>query len=192
MGETRRHGWKLKISLVIKTSKTYYFHKTYLSILIGMFLLTISCQRQSDMQTEGVKELQGVWVQDSVENQDQLLSYTLHEFTFRCDSIYAVMNVHAKTKTIPDSCYKNGNWKEYGKGVYVQRGDSLIVEGIYTKANWKQKGSGCYKQGQYLPRFKIISVSADTVVLQNKFDSKPITLRKTQDITCVPKKRWVM
>ncbi|MBD1429551.1 fumarate hydratase [Sphingobacterium sp. SGL-16] len=177
---------------MIKTSKTYHFYNTYLSILIGMFLLTISCQRQSDMQTEGVKELQGVWVQDSVDNQDQLLSYTLHEFTFRCDSIYAVMNVHAKTKTIPDSCYKNGNWKEYGKGVYVQRGDSLIVEGIYTKANWKQKGSGCYKQGQYLPRFKIISVSADTIVLQNKFDSKPITLRKTQDITCVPKKRWEM
>ena len=149
-----------------------------------------ACYRHSDMQTEGVKDLQGVWVQDSVANQQQLLSYTLHTFTFRCDSIYTEMDVHSKTKTIPDSCFKNGNWKEYAKGVYVQRGDSLIVEGIYTKENGKQKISGCYKTGQYLPRFKIISVSADTVILQNKFDSDPIILHKTQDIICKPKKRW--
>ena len=144
------------------------------------------------MQTEGVKDLQGVWVQDSITNQDQLLSYTLHSFTFRCDSIYTEMDVHAKTKTMPDSCFKDGNWKEYAKGVYVQRGDSLIVEGIYTRENGKQKISGCYKNGQYLPRFKIVSISADSVVLQNKFDSNPIVIRKIKDITCVPKKRWEM
>lgn len=192
MGKTRRNGWKFKISLVSKLSVTYNFPKAYLTILVGMLFTLASCYRHSDMQTEGVKELQGVWVQDRIANQDQLLSYTLHELTFRCDSIYTLMQVHAKTKTMPDSCYKNGQWQEYAKGVYVQRGDSLIVEGIYTKENWKQKVSGCYKQGQYLPRFKIISIAADSIVLQNRYDSSPITLRKTQDITCVPKKRWEM
>nr|WP_262903851.1 fumarate hydratase [Sphingobacterium bovistauri] len=157
-----------------------------------MLFTFASCYRHSDMQTEGVKELQGVWVQDSIPNQDQLLSYTMHEFTFRCDSIYTTMNVHAKTKTMPDSCFKNGNWKEYAKGVYVQRGDSIIVEGIYTKENWKQKGSGCYKQGQYLPRYKIISITDSLVVLQNRFESTPTVLRKKLDIICVPKKRWEM
>lgn len=155
-----------------------------------MLFTVIGCQRHSDMQTEGVFELQGVWVQDSVENQDKLLSYTLNTFTFRCDSVYTTMDVHAKVQKIPDSCYNNGNWQEYAKGVYVQRGDSIIVEGIYTKENGKQKISGCYKQGQYLPRYKILFMSADSVVLQNKFESSPIVLRKTQDIVCVPKKRW--
>lgn len=157
-----------------------------------MLFAFASCYRHSDMQTEGVAGLQGVWVQDSVANKDQLLNYTLHEFTFRCDSIYATMDVHAKTKTMPDSCFKDGNWKEYAKGVYVQRGDSLVVEGIYTRENGKQKISGCYKNGQYLPRFKIITIATDSIVLQSKFESKPIILRKTQDIICVPKKRWEM
>ena len=144
------------------------------------------------MQTEGVPFLQGVWVQDSLPYQDQLLNYSLHQFTFNCDSIYAVMDMHASTKTMPDSCFKDGNWKEYAQGVYVQRGDSIIVEGIYTKENGKQKISGCYKNGQYLPRFKLVYSSADSVVLENRFDSNPIILRKVKDVTCVPKKRWEM
>ena len=155
-----------------------------------MLLSFTACQRHSEMQSEGVQALQGVWIQDSIPHQDQLLSYTLHEFTFRCDSVYVTMDVHAKNKTIPDSCYKNGNWKEYAKAVYVQRGDSIIVEGVYTKENFKQKISGCYKTGQYLPRFKIVNLSTDSVVLQSRYESTPIILRKTQDITCVPKKRW--
>lgn len=144
------------------------------------------------MQTEGVPFLQGVWIQDSIPYQDQLLNYTLHQLTFTCDSIYTVMNVHAKTQTVPDSCYKNGNWKEYAQGVYVQRGDSILVEGIYVRENGKQKISGCYKSGQYLPRFKLVYYDKDSVVLENKFDSKPIILRKVKDITCIPKKRWEM
>lgn len=175
-----------------KLSKKYNLTRAYLSILLGMLFTIASCYRHSDMQTQGVAGLQGVWIQDSVDNQEQLLNYTLHQFTFRCDSMYAVMDVHAKNKTIPDSCYNNGNWKEYAQGVYVQRGDSLVVEGIYTRENGRQKISGCYKNGQYLPRFKIISIAADSIVLQSKFESKPMTLRKTQDITCVPKKRWEM
>jgi len=158
--------------------------------VVGLMFFISACQRHSEMQTEGVPFLQGVWVQDSIPLQDQMMNYTLHQFTFTCDSIYTVMDVHAKTKTIPDSCYKNGNWKEYAQGVYVQRGDSILVEGIYAKENGKQKISGCYKFGQYLPRFKLVYHSEDSVVLESRFDSKPIILRKIKDITCVPKKRW--
>lgn len=157
---------------------------------MGMLFCLSACQRHSEMQTEGVQALQGVWVQDSIPNQSKMLNYTLHEFTFRCDSVYVTMHVRAKTKTIADSCYKDGNWTEYAKAVYVQRGDSIIVEGVYTKENGKQKISGCYRSGQYLPRFKLAYHSADSVVLENRFESKPIILKKTKDITCVPKKRW--
>lgn len=158
--------------------------------MVGMLFAFVACQRHSDMQDEGASFLQGVWLQDSVPHQDQLLSYTLHELRFTCDSVYTTMHVHAATKTMPDSCFKDGRWTEYAKAVYVVREDSLIAEGVYTRDNWKQRISGCYKQGQYLPRFKILHYTADSLVLQNRFDSSPMILRKTADIICVPKKRW--
>lgn len=163
-----------------------------LIFILGMLTLFTACQRHSEMQTEGVSFLQGVWTQDSIPQQDEMLSFTLHEFTFTCDSLYTQMHVKSKTKTMPDSCFNDGAWTEYAKGVYVLRGDSIVVEGIYTKANGKQKISGCYKSGQYLPRFKLVYHDKDSVVLENRFDSRPIILRKIKDITCVPKKRWEM
>ena len=162
--------------------------KAYLLLTIGMLLLFGSCKFNSEMQTEGASYLQGEWKQDSIQNQNQMLQYTLTEFRFTCDSIYARMYVHAKTKQIADSCYNNGSWIEHAKGLYVVRGD--IVDGIYIKENGKQKLSGCYRQGQYLPRFKVVYHSKDSLVLENKFDQRPIILRKTKDVICVPKKRW--
>lgn len=142
------------------------------------------------MQTQGADFLQGIWVQDSVPLQEQRIRYTLHEVKFICDSLYTTFLVHDKIQNMSDSCYNNGQWAEYAKGVYVVREDSLIVEGLYTKSNWKQKISGCYREGQYLPRFHIEKISPDSIVLKNKFDHTPITLRKIEDVKCVPKKRW--
>ncbi len=159
---------------------------------MGILFLLGSCTRHSDMQDEGADFFQGVWVQDSVSNSSETLNYNLHEFKVTCDSIYATIKVQNKIKTIPDSCYGDGNWKEYAKAVYVVRGDSIIVEGVYTKENGKQKISGCYKNGPYVPRFKIAYSSKDSVVLENRFEARPIVLKKVADITCVPKKRWEM
>src|SRR5690606_19907675 len=142
------------------------------------------------MQYEGAAYLQGVWTQDRIPLQDELLHYTLHELRFTCDSIYATLHTTAKVRNIADSCYNGGQWTEYAKGIYVVRGDSLIVDGLYTKADWRQKISVCYRIGQYLPRFKITRYTADSLVLENRYDPRPILLRKTADITCVPKKRW--
>lgn len=165
--------------------------KTYLLLFaVGMFLFFAGCRFNSDMQTAGASYLQGEWVQDSIPGQDQMLQYTLSGFKFTCDSVYAELQVHAKNQTIPDSCYKDGNWTEYAKGIYVVRGDSLLVDGIYTKENGKQKISGCYRQGQYIPRFRIAYHSNDSLILENKFDQRPIILRKTKDVTCVPKRRY--
>src|SRR5690606_17504024 len=166
-------------------------HIVYRLIIAGiLFLCTESCRFNPDMQSEGASFLQRVWVQNSIPMQDALLQYTLHEFKFTCDSIYAVMHTTATVKNVADSCYHNGHWTEYAKGVYVVRGDSLIVDGLYTKSNWKQKISGCHRSGQYLPRFKIVRYSADSLVLESRYDQRPILLRKTKNITCIPKKRW--
>ena len=142
------------------------------------------------MQTEGTDYLQGVWVQDSIAHQDQMIDYSLHEFRFVCDSMYTTMHVNSKIQRIPDSCYQDGHWTEYARAVYVVRGDSLIAEGIYTKPNGKYKASGCYRTGTYLPRFRIAQHSADSLVLESRYDQRPLVLRKVQGISCVPKKRW--
>ena len=129
-------------------------------------------------------------MQDSIPLQDALLQYTLHELKFTCDSIYATMRVTSKVRNIADSCYNDGSWTEYAKGIYVVRGDSLIVDVLYTKDNWRQKISGCYRIGQYLPRFKIVRYTTDSLLLENRYDPRPLLLRKTADITCIPRKRW--
>lgn len=159
--------------------------------LVGiLFLLVGGCRLNSDMQYRGADYLQGVWVQDSIHMQDALLQYTLHELKFTCDSIYTTMHVRSKVRNVADSCYNGGQWTEYAKGIYVVRGDSLIVDGLYTKPDWRQKISGCYRIGQYLPRFKIVRHSADSLTLESRYDPRPLLLRKTADITCVPRKRW--
>ncbi|WFB62996.1 fumarate hydratase [Sphingobacterium sp. WM] len=171
-------------------NKTYFQLKACLPILLGMLFLLPACQRHSDMQGEGAAYLQGVWVQDSIPGQEQMLNYTLHKVRFICDSVYVEMDVKNSVQSIPDSCYQGGKWKEYAKAVYSIRADSMIVEGVYTRENGKQKISGCYKHGPYVPRYLIKSKSKDSLVLENKFDSRPIVLRKVMDVTCVPKKRW--
>lgn len=162
---------------------------SFILISCGGLLLT-GCQFNSEYQHPGADYLQGVWVQDAQPLHEDLLQYTLHEFRITCDSVYAVMHTHSKVKNIPDSCFNDGHWTEYAKGVYVVRGDSMLVDGLYTRADGKQKISGCYRSGQFLPRFEIVSYSADSLVLQSRYDQRPIILRKTTDITCVPKKRW--
>lgn len=144
------------------------------------------------MQGEGADFLQGIWIQDDVIAQNERLRYTLHEFKFVCDSIYTTLHMYDKVQNMNDSCYNNGQWEEYAKGVYAVRGDSLIVDGLYTKEDGKQKISGCHRKGQFLPRFEVTHISPDSVVLRNKYDHTPITLRKVENITCVPKKRWEM
>lgn len=163
--------------------------KTVVCFLLAAGLFA-SCTRNSEYQHEGADFLQGVWVQDRVPLQDELIQYALHEFKFTCDSIYSTIHTYSEVKNIADSCFNGGQWTEYAKGVYVVRGDSLIVDGLYTRENWRQKISGCYRSGQYLPRFKIVHYSSDSLVLQNRFDQRPVILRKIADITCVPRKRW--
>jgi len=159
--------------------------------IVGMFVLcAMGCRFNPEIQNEGAGYLQGEWVQDSIPMQDALLKYTLHHLKFTCDSIYATLHVSAKVRNIADSCYNDGQWTEYAKGVYVVRGDSLIVDGLYTKSDWKQKISGCYHIGQYLPRFKIVRHSTDSLWLESRYDQRPLLLRKNADITCIPKKRW--
>lgn len=153
-----------------------------------LIFMLVSCRANSDMQGEGDLYLQGSWITDSVINQDQLLRYELIDFRFNCDSVFVKIKTFSKAKMDVDSCYGNGEWNEYARGVYAVRGDSLIIQATYTHENWRQKLSGCHHIGQYLPRFKIVKETKDSLYLENRFSHNPTQLVKTETTVCVPKK----
>lgn len=155
-----------------------------LLLISGLFA---SCSRLPNVQGKGEAFLQGVWNQDSIPNAGKLLSYTQHKFKFTCDSFYVDLTTHSKVNYYPDSCFNNGVWKEYAKGVYEVRNDSLILEGTYTKANYKQKISGCFQIGRYIKSFYIKSFEPNKLFLQSAGDQRECNLILKEKIICKPK-----
>ncbi|MCX2450401.1 fumarate hydratase [Pedobacter sp. PLR] len=161
--------WRLMLSLLL---------------ISGLFA---ACTRLPNVQGKGEAFLQGVWNQDSIPNKEQLLNYTQHKFKFTCDSFYVDLTTHSKVNYYSDSCFNNGVWKEYAKGVYEVRNDSLILEGTYTKANYKQKVTGCYQIGRYVRSFFVKSFEPEKLSLVNASDQRECNLVLKEKIVCEPK-----
>lgn len=163
--------------------------KKPLYFLLSTFLIFTyaSCTRLPDVQGKGEVFLQGIWNQDSIANSVKLLNYTQHRFKISCDSFYVDLTTHSKVNYYEDSCFNKGVWKEYAKGTYVVKGDTLLLTGTFTKANYKQKASGCYRNGQYISNFKIKSSSPTSLILENLNDQRECALVLKEKITCVPK-----
>ncbi|MEJ7557213.1 MAG: fumarate hydratase [Pedobacter sp.] len=159
-------------------------------ILVGCILFlcfVVGCTRLPDIQGKGSAAFQGVWNQDSVDNENKLLTYTKHNFRITCDSFYVDLITHSKVNYYSDSCFNNGLWKEYAKGVYAIRNDSLFLVGTYTKDNYRQKISGCYQIGQYIKSFKILKMDDEKIVMESGDNQRIINLFLKERITCVPK-----
>lgn len=131
--------------------------------------------------------MQGVWNEDSVAFSNKLSNYTQHHFKITCDSVYIDFVTHSKVNFYEDSCYNNGVWKEYAKGVYSIRNDTLFVGATFTHANYKQKISGCYHIGRYDKTFLIKKHTADSLFLESLSDQRQIKLSLKGKITCVQK-----
>jgi hypothetical protein len=157
-----------------------------LTALISFFFLS-SCRFNPNLQGKGTDFLQGVWSEDSIAYRNELIQYTAHEFKFSCDSFYVTMRTSAKANIYPDSCYNNGQWTEYAKGVYSIKNDSLWISGTFTKANFKQKISGCYRIGQYLETFIIKNRSATSIQLRSLKEHRPLQFTLKERITCIQK-----
>jgi len=158
-------------------------------ILYFYFLILCSltaCTRLPDIQGKGAEFLQGVWNQDSIANSDRLLNYTQHKFKFTCDSFYVDLTTYSKVNYYEDSCYNKGVWREYAKGTYAVRADTLFLSGTYTKANYKQKISGCYQIGQYIKNFKIDHYKQTKLMLEGTGNQRQISLKLKQKIMCIP------
>ncbi|MFD0940089.1 fumarate hydratase [Pedobacter boryungensis] len=164
------------------------FKKPLYFLLFTFLIFTYaSCTRLPDVQGKGEVFLQGIWNQDSIANSVKLLNYTQHRFKISCDSFYVDLTTHSKVNYYEDSCFNKGVWKEYAKGTYIVKGDTLLLTGTFTKANYKQKASGCYRNGQYISNFKIKSSSPTSLILENLNDQRECTLVLKEKITCVPK-----
>lgn len=162
------------------------FYRNFLFALVfGLF--AFSCSRLPDVQGKGEAFMQGVWNQDSIANKAQLQSYTQHHFKFSCDSFYVDYTTHAKVNYYEEECFNNGVWKEYAKGTYQVRNDTLILVGTFTKPNYKQKVSGCYRNGHFISNFKVKSWNAEKIELENLSDQTEIILNLKEKITCVQK-----
>jgi hypothetical protein len=160
----------------------------YISItvaLLSVFLL--SCKRNENLQEPGSGFMQGVWEENHVAYQDKLLQYTKHRFKITCDSFYVTMDTYSKANTFTDSCFSNGHFTEYAKGLYAVKKDTIFFSGTFTKSNFKQKISGCYRTGEYLIAFSLKLEGADSLKLVNKMNQLPITLIKKEKSTCIPK-----
>jgi len=155
-------------------------------IFIVLCSTVMACRRLPDVQGNGAGFLQGVWNQDSIENAGKLLNYTQHKFKFTCDSFYVDLSTHAKVNYYSDSCFNGGVWKEYAKGTYRVRADTVFLLGTYTKANYKQKISGCYQIGQYLKSFRIVLKEPELLVMESIDNQRIIELSLKQKINCVP------
>lgn len=178
----------IKFNQLGKIENSIQFKHLYL-LAFALYLLPLSsaCTRLPNVQGKGEDFMQGVWNQDSVAYSNKLSNYTKHHFKFTCDSVYIDFETHSKVNFYEDSCYNNGIWKEYAKGVYGVKGDTLIVGATFTHANYKQKISGCYRIGRYERNFLIKKKSADTLVLESMSDQREITLSLKEKVTCVQK-----
>lgn len=157
------------------------------SLLLVLCSLLFACRFNPNLQGKGENYLQGVWHEDSVVYQDELLQYTRHQFKFTCDSFYVTLKTSAKVNTYTDSCFNNGAWVEYAKGTYTVINDTLYIYGTFTKPDFKQKISGCYRIGQYLASFIIKRHTNKALYFQSLQQHLPVKLNLKQKISCVPK-----
>ncbi|MCD0487088.1 fumarate hydratase [Pedobacter sp. MC2016-14] len=150
-------------------------------------MASLGCERRPNIQGNGEQFLQGAWKEEALADSAALLTYTMYQFKFTCDSFYVQLTTHAKVNYYEESCFNGGLWKEYAKGVYSVRKDSLFLDGLYTKSNYKQKVSGCYQSGRFLKSFIVERSKPDTLLLKNTIDQRQSRLALIQKIICIPK-----
>ena len=98
-----------------------------------LFLLTIlfsfgclwSCSRLPNIQGEGDPLFQGVWEQSLNPDSTSRLSTAKHGLKFTCDSFYLSLTTYSKVNYYPEECFNDGVWKEYAKGTYTFKNDTL-------------------------------------------------------------------
>lgn len=145
------------------------FKQYFFSTSVFAALLTLaSCKFNKVESSTGEAFLQGKWKEDISEDNRQLISYQSFDFTFTCDSFYAVINNYSKVDLQGGPCYDKGEWKEYAKGYYKVTGDTLKFNGNFVDNEFKYKTQGsCYRSGKFTDSFIINRKTDSTLVLKS-------------------------
>jgi len=160
--------------------------KAFTFLLLALTL--IGCSLNPGLQGKGEAYLQGEWKQDSVAMQKQLLSYSLYELKFSCDSVYGTIRSFSKVNSGYDTCMNAGHWAEYFRGTYEQKNDTLRIKGNFCNADFSLKGpEGCFRSGVYQDVFKVNRTNDSLVQLSSISNVIPLNLRLTHKIVCNPK-----
>ena len=164
----------------------FSFHLFALSFLL--LALSPSCHLNPDVQKPGESFLQGEWQQDSVTNQNQLLSYSLYHLKFSCDSFYVTIKSFSKVNTGADSCMASGHWTEYCRGTYEQRHDTLQLKGQFCNADFTIKDDkGCFRSGDYDETFTVGKKTGQVVQFASTSNVVPINAHLIKRVSCNPK-----
>lgn len=158
----------------------------YLIIAI-VFCFLMGCRSNGKLQPVGDNRLQGTWQEQNSEVKDSLIDGEYANLRLSCDSFYLILDVFSKENVRGDTCYGNGKWKEYAKGTYIIKDDTLALMGAYTKANFKQKISGCHRIN-YLNNYYVIrSIDDKQMILSDVRGHGNFILNRTATTTCTPK-----
>ncbi|RYD91514.1 MAG: fumarate hydratase [Sphingobacteriales bacterium] len=170
---------------VVRQLKTFSF-LPFISCLLA-FLLN-ACSFNPAIQGSGEAYLQGEWQQDSLSGQKQMITYSLGDFKFDCDSFLITANTVSKIDYGTDSCTKSGRWTEYIKGRYWQNNDTLHVKGMFYNADGSMKNaSSCLRKGVYEEFFSVKKRSDSSIVLSGTSSVIPLSLRLVKRTVCKPK-----
>jgi hypothetical protein len=155
--------------------------------LCFLLLVLNSCSFNPNYQRKGTVFLQGEWRQDAIDREKQLVSYSLYNFHFSCDSFYVRIASVSKVNYGSDTCMNKGHWLEYAKGTYVQRTDTLHLNGFFCNPDYSlKKEGGCFRFGAYDDSFKISSKSDSALTLLSFSSTVPIQLKLVKRMSCVP------
>ncbi|MET3611213.1 fumarate hydratase [Mucilaginibacter rubeus] len=147
-----------------------------------------SCSRNPDMQEPGDSKLQGEWKQDSVPAQKSLVTYSLYDIKFSCDSFLLKISTVSKVNYGADTCMSKGHWDEYVRGTYSQRRDTLHIKGQFCNADGSYKNEqGCFRFGDYEEYFKVHKQSDSLIRFVSTSNVIPINAHLIKRTSCIPK-----
>jgi len=156
-------------------------------LLLALGCMLSSCWFNANYQGKGVLRLQGEWKADSVAMEKKLLTYSLYNFKFDCDSFRVQINTFTRVNYGDDSCRKAGHWSEYAKGNYDVKGDTLHLKGFFCLPNYRLKMEGdCFRVGVYEEYF-LIHQKDSILKLQPVTSIIPFTVHLVKRTDCHPK-----
>ncbi len=162
--------------------------KAFRLLPFAFCLIVASCSRNPDMQEPGDSKLQGEWRQDSVPAQKSLVTYSLYDIKFSCDSFLLKISTVSKVNYGADTCMSKGHWAEYVRGTYSQRQDTLHIKGQFCNADGSYKNEqGCFRFGDYEEYFKVHHTGDSLIRFVSTSNVIPINAHLIKRTSCIPK-----